>query len=135
MAQKAEPNPLPENGGRGDRSGVQRLELDQATQERWIDLAHRHFSDPFVYTLAEAHFSQAGILTVFEESGVLPQVENPNPHDADLSPLEHEQWWVDHPTEGEAFDRSIYVRDERLRLLYIGALFGPHLSRLRSRAE
>jgi hypothetical protein len=131
MAQEEEPHSPSESTNKEEGSRGQDIELDESTRRRWIDIAHRHFADSFVSTLAEARFSQSGLLDVFEESGILPRADNPNPHDANLSPSEHEQWWADHPEAAESFDRNIRLRDERLRLLYIGALFGVHLRRFR----
>lgn len=76
---------------------------------------------------AEVRFQQAGLIGVLEDSGILPSEENPNPHDIRREPVEHERWWSEHPEAGDAFDQDIRVREERLRLLYIGTLLGPYL--------
>ena len=65
-----------------------------------------------------------GFLPRFEQAGIVPAVENPNPYNTGDELDRHEKWWDDHPQETETFLQLMERRNEILRVLYVGALVG-----------
>lgn len=72
----------------------------------------------------ETQLMLEGLLPRLEQAGILPIIENPNPYDPVINEAQHENWWEEHPYEGEIFERTVDKRNEVLRHLYIGALIG-----------
>jgi hypothetical protein len=103
--------------------------LDAQARERLTRFLQEHYADPMLPVYAEMRFYWAGLTSVLEQTGILEAEENPNPIDLRTNPTAHEQWWVDHPEVSAAFDVALRAREERIRLLYIGALLGPYLRR------
>jgi hypothetical protein len=134
MPQEGEPHVPPQADDQSDRATRTDSPLDEQTRTRLIVFTREHYADPLLATYAALRFDRAGLLDVFEQSGLLPRVANPNPHDANLAPNEHEQWWAAHP-EAAALEHELRIRDERLRLLYIGVLFGPRVRQAQDRLE
>ncbi len=104
--------------------------LDVKTRERLIEFLRANNQNPISPMHAEIRLERAGLIEVLEEAGILAPIENPNPIDITASEFEHDKWWAEHPTAGEAFDAKLRERDDKIVLLYLGAMIGPYMKRV-----
>lgn len=90
-------------------------ESAQVQPLRWIAK-----TDPTIPILMEVSLIKANLLKPLEDRGVVPTVDNPNPHDPIAEASKHDRWWRQHPTERAAFCSAIETRQHALWCIYVG---------------
>ena len=98
----------------------------QQTTDAIASLLQNEYDEPASDLYIEAALAKAGLIHVLESTGVLPTVNNPNPHDPVADAVQHDHWWHENSEEATEFQRSIRDRTAALRRIYVGALVaGP----------
>lgn len=93
--------------------------------ERITNLApqlRREQEEPATLLHFEAQLAREGLLEELERTGILPTIENPNPHDPSRRTHDHDSWWRDHPDERKAFRESVRKREQALRQIQAGSM-------------
>lgn len=99
-------------------------EPSQLDPERLVPFLKTEFTFPAIDTYIEARFERVGLLSILEQAGVLPQLEDPNPYDLEHETAAYEQWWAQHPDEQDVFIARLEERQLLLKYLHIGAIVG-----------
>jgi len=109
----------PEFGQGSDQQHIPEIQDDRLAES--LEAIERGY-DPSARF--ETQLMLESLLSRLEQAGIVPVVDNPNPHNPDLDEEQHEQWWEEHPQEAMKFEESVDKRNEVLRHLFIGALIG-----------
>ena len=114
----------PDKGSGGDSSGLSEAEHPHRLEQGIVVSQIRAIQKD---TIARTYFElvelgTTGLLSALELSEIVPLVpENSNPFSAEGEEELHEQWWEEHPVEGEEFSISLQRRCKVLNTLSLGA--------------
>ena len=102
------------------RKNLGKTTNENPKQHKSADTGKHQYDHSAFEIYAEAELLKDSRLSELENSGVLPMIINPNPHDPVMEPDQHDQWWREHQNEANIFSTAIEAREAAIKHIYIG---------------